>query len=56
MKNGQFEEYDINLIYKKLISPSKPIMVKGCDFFKQEDLLTLFQEKMEYLAKTGDSK
>ena len=56
MRNGQFSEYDIDKIYKKLIAPSTPITVKGCDFFKQEDLLTLLQNKIAYVAAADVGK
>ena len=51
MKDHQFEEFDLATTYQKLISPSKPRMIKACDFFKQPDLLTPLQMKMEKLLK-----
>ena len=51
MKYNQFEEFDLEKVYKKLISPSKPRTIKACDFFKQPDLLTPLQIKMAEVMK-----
>ena len=53
MKQENFNEFDLNAIYAKLISPSKPMYVKACDFFApKQSMLTAFQREMdEYFDK-----
>lgn len=46
MKYNCTNEFDLALIYKKLTSQSATQMVKACNFFEQEDMLTKFQKKM----------
>jgi hypothetical protein len=46
MKYNCTNEFDLALIYKKLTYQSTTQMVKACNFFEQEDMLTKFQKKM----------
>ena len=34
MKFDYNQEFDLNEIYRKLTAPSKPMMVKACEFFE----------------------
>lgn len=45
MKDFEFEEFDLNTTYQKLIAKSSPRMVKARDFFKLPDLITPLQHK-----------
>lgn len=36
MKFDYNQEFDINEIYRKLTSPSKPMTVRACEFFEKE--------------------
>lgn len=56
MKFNYNDEFDLKLIYKKLISPCKPATVKACDFFKVPELCSLekLQYKMERLEKLSE--
>lgn len=51
MKDFQFEDFDLATTYQKLIAPSKPRMVKACDFFVQPDLITPLQRRMAEVLK-----
>lgn len=53
MKQENFNEFDLNAIYAKLIAPSKPMYVKACEFFTpaQSMLATLQRELDEYFDK-----
>ena len=54
MKYDCSNEFDLNLIYQKLISPSHSVeMVKACDFFSRNGELELLQAKMAVLLKTA---
>ena len=53
MKDFQFEEFDLNTTYQKLIAKSTPRMVKARDFFNQPDLITPLKRK---LAQTLSEK
>lgn len=55
MKQNNFEEFDLDIIYKKLTAPSKPMMVKANEFFRPEkSMLQRFQEQVEtYYANTA---
>jgi hypothetical protein len=48
MKYNCTNEFDLALIYKKLTSQSTTQMVKACNFFEQDDMLTKFQKKMAH--------
>jgi len=50
MKDNQFEEFDLETTYQKLIAPSKPRMVKARDFFNQPDLLTPLKRKLNEIV------
>lgn len=47
MKYNCEKEFDLNEIYRKLISPSQPQMVKASEFFAPIITLEEFQQKME---------
>ena len=50
MKYNCATEFDLNEIYRKLITPSQPQMVKASEFFvKQEISLLEFQQTMNKL-------
>ncbi len=51
MKYDCTTEFDLDIIYKKLTAPSATQMVKACNFFEQEDMLTLFQHRLEREAQ-----
>ena len=36
MKFDYNQEFDLNEIYRKLTAPSKPMMVRACDFFEPQ--------------------
>ena len=46
MKYDCTNEFDLDLIYKKLTSQSTSQTVKACNFFEQDDMLTKFQQKL----------
>ena len=47
MKKQHLEEFDLEVIYQKLISPSKPRMIKASDFFTQPDYVAMLKRKLE---------
>ena len=51
MKYDIYEEFDLETTYHKLIAPSKPRMIKACDFFKQPDLVTPLKRKLAQIHK-----
>lgn len=51
MKYNSYEEFDLETTYQKLIAPSKPRMVKACDFFKQPDYITPLKRKAAEIMK-----
>ena len=51
MKFNPFEDFDLKTTYQKLIAPSRPRMVKACDFFTKPDLITPLQKKLANAVK-----
>ncbi len=47
MKYDCSDEFDLNLIYKKLTDSRNQYTVKACDFFDRKDELKLLQIKMD---------
>lgn len=46
MKYDCTNEFDLDLIYKKLTSQNITQTVKACNFFEQEDMLTKFTKRL----------
>lgn len=57
MKDFEFEEFDLNTTYQKLIAKSSPRTVKARDFFTLPDLITPLQHKFaQIFAEKSDTK
>lgn len=52
MKYTCDKEFDLNEIYRKLTSPSKPYMVKASEFFTPLVTLSEFQQAMKTTIAT----
>ena len=46
MKYDCTNEFDLDLIYKKLTAQSATQTVKACNFFEQENMLAKFSKKL----------
>ena len=56
MKYNCEKEFDLKEIYRKLISPSQPQMVKASEFFAPLISLDEFQKRMEIVMQKRKEK